>query len=138
VAKSTSEIHRKIEGSHDAQQLKASITLRGAIIQIVLLDLVFSLDSVITAIGLVNEVLIIIVSISIAMAVMLIFVNRISTFINAHPAVKLLALAFLFMIGTVLIVEAFHVHVPKGYIYFSKAFALAIEGLNMRLRKKSG
>lgn len=136
IAKSTSEMHKKLEVSKEEET--ASLrknTLQSAIIQILLLDLVFSLDSIITAVGLVDQVYIIVIAIVISMAVMLIFSKSISDFINKHPTMKLLAVAFLLMIGTVLVIEGLHVHVPKGYIYFSMAFALGIEILNMRIRK---
>jgi predicted tellurium resistance membrane protein TerC len=113
------------------------ISMRGAIIQIILLDVVFSLDSILTAVGLVDEVLIIVIAIVVSLAVMLIFAKKISDFINNHPAMKLLAISFLMMIGLVLVVEGLHVHVPKGYIYFAMAFSLGIEILNMKIRKKS-
>lgn len=137
IAKSTSEMHKKLEGSETEEKQKLKkYTLRAAIIQIILLDLVFSLDSIITAVGLVDEVYIIIIAIVISMGVMLAFAKKISDFISKHPTMKLLAVAFLLMIGTVLVIEGFHVHVPKGYIYFSMAFALGIEVLNMRIKKK--
>lgn len=138
IAKSTSEMHKKLEVSKEEE--KASLrkhTLRSALIQIMLLDLVFSLDSIITAVGLVDQVYIIVIAIVISMGVMLIFSKAISEFINNHPTMKLLAIAFLLMIGTVLVIEGLHIHVPKGYIYFSMAFALGIELLNMRIRKKT-
>lgn len=136
IAKSTSEMHKKLEVSkaEETKNLRKH-TMRSAIVQILLLDLVFSLDSIITAVGLVDQVYIIVIAIVISMAVMLIFSKAISDFINNHPTMKLLAIAFLLMIGTVLVIEGLHVHVPKGYIYFSMAFALAIEFLNMRIRK---
>ncbi len=137
IAKSTSEIHSKVENTEKKVKETKALTLRSAIIQIIILDLVFSLDSIITAIGLVDNVIIIVISIVIAMAVMLIFAKRISDFINNHPALKLLAVSFLLMIGTVLVIEGLHVHVPKGYIYFSMAFALGIEILQMRISKKN-
>lgn len=137
IAKSTSEIHAKLEGESEQENVVKSITLRGAIVQIVLLDIVFSFDSILTAVGLVEDVLIIVIAIVIALAVMLIFAQRISDFIHKHPAMKLLAISFLMMIGLVLVVEGLHVHVPKGYIYFAMAFALAIEVLNMKIRKKT-
>jgi predicted tellurium resistance membrane protein TerC len=136
IAKSTSEMHKKLESSEEEE--KASLkkyTLRSAIVQILLLDLVFSLDSIITAVGLVDQVYIIVIAIVVSMGVMLVFAKSISDFIDKHPTMKLLAVAFLLMIGTVLVIEGLHVHVPKGYIYFSMAFALGIEILNMRLRK---
>lgn len=136
VAKSTSEIHAKIESHPQKKKPAKVLTVRGAIFQIILLDLVFSLDSIITAIGLVDELWVIVASISIAMIIMLIFSKRISEFIDQHPAMKLLALSFLLMIGTVLIVEGLHIHVPKGYIYFSMAFAIGVELINMKIRKR--
>lgn len=136
LAKSVSEMHAKLEGSHEERNVKV-LTFGGAIIQIVLLDLVFSLDSILTAVGLVEDVLIIIVAIVISLGVMLIFARKISTFINEHPTMKILAISFLMMIGLILVVEGLHVHVPKGYIYFAMAFALGIEILNMKIRKKS-
>jgi predicted tellurium resistance membrane protein TerC len=137
LGKSTSEIHAKLEGEDDQMHEVKVLSLRGAIIQIVLLDVVFSLDSILTAVGLVDEILIIIIAICVSLGVMLAFATKISDFINQHPAMKLLAVSFLMMIGLVLVVEGLHVHVPKGYIYFSMAFALGIEVLNMKIRKKS-
>lgn len=137
LAKSTSEIHAKLEGHDDEMREVKVMSMRGAIIQIILLDVVFSLDSILTAVGLVDEILIIIIAIVISLAVMLIFARKISDFINNHPAMKLLAISFLMMIGLVLVVEGLHVHVPKGYIYFAMAFSLGIELLNMKMRKKS-
>jgi predicted tellurium resistance membrane protein TerC len=137
IGKSTSEIHNRIEGKSEGDHKTKKLTLRSAIIQILILDLVFSLDSIITAIGLVDSVLVIIIAIVISLAVMLLFARRISEFINKHPAMKILAVSFLIMIGTVLVIEGFHVHVPKGYIYVSMAFALGIEIINMRITRKS-
>jgi predicted tellurium resistance membrane protein TerC len=137
LGKSTSEIHAKLEGEDEEVRQVNVLSMRGAILQIIMLDVVFSLDSILTAVGLVDEVLIIIIAIVISLGVMLTFANRISAFINNHPAMKLLAVSFLMMIGLVLVVEGLHVHVPKGYIYFAMAFALGIELLNMKIRKKS-
>lgn len=137
LAKSTSEIHAKLEGYDEETHEVKVMSLRGAIVQIILLDVVFSLDSILTAVGLVDEVLIIVIAILISLGVMLTFATRISNFINQHPAMKLLAVSFLMMIGLVLVVEGLHVHVPKGYIYFAMAFALGIEVLNMKIRKRS-
>ncbi len=137
VGKSTSEIHHKVEGKSDDGNQKKPLTVRGAIIQIILLDLVFSLDSIITAVGLVDKIWVIITAIIISMVIMLSFARSISNFIERHPAMKLLAISFLFMIGTVLVVEGLHVHVPKGYIYFSMAFALLIEIVNMKIRRNT-
>jgi predicted tellurium resistance membrane protein TerC len=137
LGKSTSEIHAKLEGHDEAMRDVKVLSLRGAVMQIILLDVVFSLDSILTAVGLVDEILIIIIAIVISLGVMLIFAKKISDFINHHPAMKLLAISFLMMIGLVLVVDGLHVHVPKGYIYFAMAFSLGIEILNMKIRKKS-
>jgi predicted tellurium resistance membrane protein TerC len=137
LGKSTSEIHAKLEGYDEETRDVKVMSLRGAVLQIILLDVVFSLDSILTAVGLVDEVVIIIIAIVISLGVMLAFATRISNFINQHPAMKLLAVSFLMMIGLVLVVEGLHVHVPKGYIYFAMAFALGIEVLNMKITKRS-
>jgi predicted tellurium resistance membrane protein TerC len=137
LAKSTSEIHAKLEGHAEEMRDVKVLSLKGAVLQIILLDVVFSLDSILTAVGLVSEILIIIIAIVISLAVMLIFSKKISDFINHHPAMKLLAVSFLMMIGLVLVLEGMHIHVPKGYIYFSMAFSLGIEILNMKIRKRS-
>ena len=137
LGKSTSEIHAKLEGEQKDQSQVKVLTLRSAIIQIVLLDVIFSLDSILTAVGLVENVLIIIIAIVVSLVVMLVFAKKISDFIHHHPAMKLLAISFLMMIGLVLVVEGLHVHVPKGYIYFAMAFALGIEILNMKIRKRN-
>lgn len=137
LGKSTSEIHAKLEGEDEEARQVNVMSMRGAVLQIILLDVVFSLDSILTAVGLVEDVMIIVIAIVISLAVMLIFAEKISNFINNHPAMKLLAVSFLMMIGLVLVVEGLHVHVPKGYIYFSMAFALGIEILNMKIRKRS-
>jgi predicted tellurium resistance membrane protein TerC len=136
IGKSTSEIHARIEGAGEKPKQTKSLTLRGAILQIMALDLIFSLDSILTAVGLVDHIPIIIIAIVVSLCVMIAFSGKISEFIHKHPAMKLLALAFLIMIGTVLVVEGLHVQVPKGYIYFAMAFALIIEMLNMKIRKK--
>lgn len=135
IGKSTSEMHKKIEGIEHTEKKPKILSLRSAVIQIFVLDLVFSLDSVITAIGLIDNVVVIVAAILIALVVMLVFSKRISDFINDHPAMKLLAISFLLMIGTVLVIEGLHVHVPKGYIYFAMAFALGVELLNMRINR---
>lgn len=140
LAKSTTEIHGKIEGrDHDAPgNMKKTMTFSYAIFQIVLLDAVFSFDSILTAVGLVDpdKIIIMVVAVIISMIVMLAFARYVSDFINKHPTIKMLALSFLLMIGLLLVVEAFHVHVPKGYIYFAMAYALLVEILNMRVRRK--
>lgn len=138
LAKSTSEIHEKIEGDGEEEVLdgKAKLTVQKAIVQIVILDIVFSFDSILTAVGLSDQLLIMILAVIIALIVMLLFAEKVSGFVNRNPTVKMLALAFLIMIGTLLLLDGFHVHVPKGYIYFSLAFSLFVEFLNQNLRKK--
>ena len=138
IAKSTTEIHGKIEGedNHADPKLK-KLSLQSAIFQIILLDIVFSFDSILTAIGLVNELVTMILAVIISMLVMLAAAKTVSDFVNNHPTIKMLALAFLLMIGFMLVVEAFDVHVPKGYVYFAMAFSLLVELLNQRVRKKS-
>jgi predicted tellurium resistance membrane protein TerC len=138
IAKSTSEIHSKIEGEEDHTNTDLKkITLNAAIFQILLLDVVFSFDSILTAVGLVNEVVTMIVAVIISMIVMLMAAKSVSDFVNKHPTIKMLALAFLLMIGFMLVVEAFDIHVPKGYVYFAMAFSLLVELMNLRMRKKS-
>ena len=136
VGKSTSEIHARIEGTQHNKKPKKP-TFGSALIQILILDAVFSLDSIITAVGLSDIVLTMIIAIVISLGIMLIFMKPVSNFIQKHPAMKILAIAFLIMIGTVLVIEGLHVHVPKGYIYVSMAFALGIEFLNMWIRKRT-
>jgi predicted tellurium resistance membrane protein TerC len=136
LGKSTLEIHHKLEGIEDHGGTgKASASFSHIIIQILLLDIVFSLDSIITAIGLVKEPLIMIIAVLISMGVMMIFAGSIGRFIEKHPTLKMLALSFLLMIGLVLFVEGFEVHVPKGYIYFAMAFSILVEMLNMRMMR---
>ena len=134
--KTTSEIHKKVEGIEEEESHGiATLTLNAAIVQIILIDIVFSFDSILTAIGLVDNLLIMILAVVIAMAVMLLFAERVSEFVNNSPTIKILALAFLLMIGMILIIDAFHYHVPKGYVYFSMAFSLLVESLNIRMKK---
>lgn len=137
LAKSVSEMHGKLEGKHDEEKDIKVLTFKSAIFQIILLDVVFSLDSILTAVGLVENLTIIIIAIVISMSIMLIFSKKISSFINDHPAMKILAISFLLLIGVILVIEGLHVHVPKGYIYFAMAFALGVEVINMKIRKKS-
>lgn len=137
IVKSTLEIHNKLEGEEDAGDLKVKPIFWNIIFQIVILDLVFSLDSVITAVGLVKEVSIMIIAIIVSMLVMISSAGKISEFVHKHPTVKMLALAFLLMIGLLLLVEGFHVEVPKGYVYFAMAFSFLVEMLNLKMRKKS-
>lgn len=137
LAKATSEIHHKLEGVEETGVTEKKSTFGQVIFQIVLLDIVFSFDSILTAVGLVEDVSIMIIAVVISMVVMLIFVNKISEFINRHPTMKMLALSFLLLIGVMLVAEGLHQHIPKGYIYFGMFFSLAVEMLNMRLRKNA-
>jgi len=137
IYKSTTEVHEKLEGSEESDEKKASLTFGTAIVQIILLDIVFSFDSILTAIGLVQSVTIMVLAVIIAMIVMLISANKISDFIHKHPTIKMLALSFLLMIGILLLVEGFHVHVPKGYVYFAIFFSLVVEILNIKVRKRT-
>lgn len=138
IGKSVVEIHEKLEGADGHATSGGKIaSFRGAIVQILLLDIVFSLDSVITAVGMANELWVMITAVIIALGVMLAFAGTISHFVNRHPTLKMLALSFLILIGVMLVGEAFGQHIPKGYIYFSMAFAFLVEMLNLRLRPKS-
>lgn len=136
MIKSVLEIHEKIEGEEGIADKKIVPKYWNIIFQIVLLDLVFSLDSVITAVGLVDHVSIMIVAIVISMIIMILFAGKVSEFIHKHPTIKMLALSFLLMIGLLLFVEAFHVEVPKGYVYFAMLFSFLVEMLNIKMRKK--
>ncbi len=137
LAKATSELHAKLEGSeHDAPTGKTA-SFGSMIAQIIALDLVFSIDSVITAIGLTQHFWVMVVAVVVSIAVMQLSAGGISKFIHRHPTVKVLALAFLIMIGTLLVAEGFDVHVPKGYVYFAMAFSMAVEFLNLRLRART-
>jgi len=134
VAKSTREIHDKLEGAEGAKAARVPVSLGGVITQILVLDAVFSLDSVITAVGLVDVIGVMVAAILGALGVMLVLAGPISTFIRRHPTVKMLALSFLLLLGVVLIAEGFGQHVPRGYIYFAMAFSVFVELLNLRLR----
>jgi predicted tellurium resistance membrane protein TerC len=137
IAKAKWEIYDKVEMSHDeAHRDRGRRGMLGVVVQIMILDIVFSLDSVITAIGMVDDVPIMITAIVLAMAVMLFAMEAVSGFVEAHPSVKILALSFLILIGVVLVADGFGHHVPKGYVYFSMAFALGVELLNLRYRTK--
>ena len=135
LAKSTYEIHGKLEGEEGHASARVGPSFTSVIIQILLLDVVFSLDSVITAVGMVDNVSIMIAAVIVAIVFMMAFAGKISGFVERHPTVKMLALSFLLLIGVTLIVEGFDHHVPKGYIYFAMAFSVFVEMLNLRLRK---
>jgi predicted tellurium resistance membrane protein TerC len=139
IAKATWEIYDKVEADHHAgPSAGAGRALALVLVQIVLLDIVFSLDSVITAVGMANDIAIMVIAMVIAMLVMLVSASAVSGFVNRHPSVKILALSFLLLIGVMLVAEGFGTHVDKAYIYFAMAFSLAVELLNLRYRKKSG
>lgn len=139
IAKATFEIYDKVEAAHPAATAaggQAGAALAPVLVQIMILDIVFSLDSVITAVGMVDELEIMVIAVVVAVAVMLIFAVPVGNFVERHPSIKILALAFLVMIGTMLVAEGTGQHVNKGYIYFAMAFSLSIELLNMRYRKR--
>ena len=136
LAKSTIEIHDKLEGEEGHAEAKVAATFASVIVQIALLDLVFSLDSVITAVGMVDDISIMVIAIVTAVMVMMFTVNVVSDFISRHPTVKMLALSFLLLVGTVLIAEGLGFHVPKGYVYFAMAFSVFVEMLNLSLRRR--
>ena len=135
--KSTHEIHQSMEGIEEETSVPKAAGFAGVLVQIAILDIVFSLDSVITAVGLVDHVSIMAIAIIIAVAIMLLAAKSIGDFVDANPTIKILALSFLILVGVTLIVEGFDVHVPKGYIYFAMAFSVTVEMLNIRMRKKA-
>ncbi|CAN1539911.1 TerC Membrane protein TerC, possibly involved in tellurium resistance [Burkholderiaceae bacterium] len=136
IWKSTGEIHHSLEGDEAPADIKAKVSFMAIIVQIMLIDLVFSLDSIITAVGMVDDVRIMIAAVVISLALMMLFAKAIGEFVDAHPSIKMLALSFLVVVGVVLVAEGFGHHVPKGYIYFGMAFAFGVEMLNIRFRKK--
>ena len=138
IWKSTGEIHQSIEGEEEGAGSKAvKATFTAVILQIMVVDLVFSLDSIITAVGMVDDVRIMIVAVVASVALMMLFAGPIGRFVSDHPTIKMLALAFLVVVGVVLVAEGFGHHVPKGYVYFGMAFSLGVEMLNIHTRKKS-
>ena len=137
LAKSTFEIHDKLEGEEGHKTNKVIKSFASVIIQIMLLDVVFSLDSVITAVGMANELIIMVLAVVIAVGVMMVSAKSISEFVENHPTVKMLALAFLLLIGVSLIAEGLEQHIPKGYIYFAMAFSVFVEMLNLKMRSKA-
>ncbi len=136
IGKSTHEMHGQLEGDEDRSDIQnAAATFGSVIIQILLLDIIFSLDSVITAVGMVDEITVMVAAVVTAVGFMFIFSGSVSGFVEKHPTVKMLALSFLLLIGFGLIAEGFEIHIPKGYIYFAMAFSLFVEVLNLKLRK---
>ena len=137
ILKSIFEIHHKVEGEHEETQVKSVNSLSRAIFQIVALDMIFSFDSILTAVGLTDEIILMIIAVIVSIIIMMIFAKKVSDFVNKYPTIQILALSFLILIGFMLFIEALHYHVPKGYIYFAVFFSLIIEMLNIRFRKNA-
>jgi predicted tellurium resistance membrane protein TerC len=137
LAKSTLEIHGSLEGEHEQREAKGRASFNSVIIQIAIIDIVFSLDSVITAVGMADHVEVMIAAVIVAVLMMMFLAGPISDFVDRHPTIKMLALSFLILIGMALIGESLGFHIPKGYIYFAMAFSVAVELLNMQLRKRA-
>ncbi len=135
IAKATHEIHNKLEGAEGESDAKVRASFAGVIIQIMVIDIVFSLDSVITAVGMVQDISIMVIAVVVSVGFMLFFSGAISDFVQRHPTVKMLALAFLILIGVNLVAEGLGQHIPKGYTYFAMAFSVLVEMLNLRLRR---
>ncbi len=135
--KSTKEVHQLLEGVEGEASSAVQATFSAIILQIILIDLVFSLDSIITAVGMVDEVAIMIAAVVVSVLLMMAFAGTIGRFVSAHPTIKMLALAFLFVIGVVLVADGFGHHIPKGYVYFAMAFSVGVEALNIRMRKRA-
>lgn len=134
--KTTREIHNKIEGDEEEHAVRGRATFRDVILQIIVIDVVFSVDSILTAVGLVDHVSIMVIAVVVSMIFMILFSKWVSEFINKHPTIKMLALSFLLMIGFLLIADGLHYHIDKKYLYFAMAFSFLVEFLNMRERKK--
>jgi predicted tellurium resistance membrane protein TerC len=137
LIKATSEIHTSLEGAEETRKHQAVASFGGVLVQIAIIDIVFSLDSVITAVGLAQQLSVMAIAIVISVLVMMFSAKAISDFVDAHPTVKMLALSFLIMVGMALIAEGFDFHIQKGYIYFAMAFSVAVEMLNLRLRRRA-
>ncbi len=138
IWKSTKEIHHLVTGEEDGGMSAAAATFGAIIFQIILIDIVFSLDSIITAVGMVDEVAIMIAAVVVSVGLMMLFAAAIGHFVSDNPTIKMLALAFLMVVGVALIADGLDTHVPKGYIYFAMAFSVIVEMLNIKLRKKKG
>jgi len=136
IWKSTGEVHQLLEGEEGSESHKVASSFAGVIAQIIVIDLVFSLDSIITAVGMVSEVSVMIAAVVASVGLMMLFARSIGEFVSNHPTIKMLALSFLVVVGVVLIADGFGHHVPKGYIYFAMAFSVGVEMLNIRMRKK--
>ncbi len=138
IWKSTGEIHQSLEGGEVHASQAVTATFAAVILQIMIVDLVFSLDSIITAVGMVDQLAVMIAAVMASVALMMLFAGTIGRFVSEHPTIKMLALAFLVVVGVVLVAEGFGHHVPKGYVYFAMAFSLGVEMLNQRQRKRAG
>jgi len=132
LAKSTREIHDRVEGEEGHRKQPKAATLRGVVLQIGILDIIFSLDSVITAVGMARQIWVMITAVVLAILIMMLAAGRISSFVDGHPTIKMLALSFLLLIGMSLVAEGLDLHIPKGYIYFAMAFSVFVEALNLR------
>jgi predicted tellurium resistance membrane protein TerC len=137
LAKATLEIHERVEGEEGHGSARVAPSFAAVIIQIMLLDIVFSLDSVITAVGMADDLSVMVAAVVISVAIMMFAANPISLFVNRHPTVKILALSFLLLIGVSLVADGLGLHVPKGYIYFAMGFSVFVEAINLRIRKKT-
>jgi predicted tellurium resistance membrane protein TerC len=137
LAKSTHEIHNSLEGEGQSHKSSAKVSFVSVLVQIAILDIVFSLDSVITAVGLAKHIEVMVLAIVIAVGVMMISAKSLGDFVDKHPTIKMLALSFLILVGVSLIGEGFEMHIPKGYIYFAMAFSIGVELLNMKIRKNA-
>jgi predicted tellurium resistance membrane protein TerC len=137
IWKSTGEIHHSLESEEEVKSGVVKATFTAVILQIMMIDLVFSLDSIITAVGMVDEVAIMVAAVVVSVALMMWFATPIGQFVSAHPSIKMLALTFLVVVGVVLVAEGFDHHIPKGYVYFAMAFSVIVELLNIRFRKKA-
>ena len=134
--KSTAEIHQLLEGERGEASAASGATFSAVVLQIIAIDIVFSLDSIVTAVGMVDRLPVMVSAVVVSVALMMAFAGGVGRFVSAHPTVKMLALAFLFVIGVVLIADGFDHHIPKGYVYFAMAFSVAVEALNIRMRRK--
>ena len=135
--KSTREIHDMVEGEPEVRSVSAGATFGSVLVQIALIDLVFSLDSIITAVGMVDELAVMVAAVVVSVILMMVYAGPVGRFVSAHPTVKMLALSFLVVVGVVLVADGFDHHVPKGYIYFAMAFSVCVEMLNIRVRRKA-
>lgn len=134
--KSTAEIHQLLEGERGEASAASRATFSAVVLQIIAIDIVFSLDSIVTAVGMVDQLAVMVSAVVVSVALMMAFAGGVGRFVSAHPTVKMLALAFLFVIGVVLIADGFDHHIPKGYVYFAMAFSVCVEALNIRMKRR--